>query len=104
MTAPKRILVTGGAGFIASHVADQLVAAGHDVAVVDNLSTGKQENVPAACGNARSASEMASNQRGVSRRTKLLLLISSSRARAAEPVAGGGGRKTRLFGSSWVDR
>ncbi|MCK9377767.1 MAG: NAD-dependent epimerase/dehydratase family protein [Syntrophobacterales bacterium] len=48
MTAPKRILVTGGAGFIASHVADQLVAAGHDVAIVDNLSTGKQENVPAA--------------------------------------------------------
>jgi UDP-glucose 4-epimerase len=48
MTAPKRILVTGGAGFIASHVADQLVAAGHDVAVVDNLSIGKREYVPAA--------------------------------------------------------
>ena len=48
MTKPKRILVTGGAGFIASHVADQLVAAGHDVAVVDNLSMGKREHVPAA--------------------------------------------------------
>ncbi len=48
MTKPKRILITGGAGFIASHVADQLVAAGHDVAVVDNLSMGKRENVPAA--------------------------------------------------------
>ena len=48
MTEPKRILVTGGAGFIASHVADQLVAAGHDVAVVDNLSVGKREYVPAA--------------------------------------------------------
>ena len=48
MTEPKRILVTGGAGFIASHVADQLVAAGHDVAVVDNLSMGKREYVPAA--------------------------------------------------------
>ena len=47
MTKPKRILVTGGAGFIASHVADQLVAAGHDVAVVDNLSMGKREYVPA---------------------------------------------------------
>jgi len=46
--APKRILVTGGAGFIASHVADHLVAAGHDVAVVDNLSMGKREYVPAA--------------------------------------------------------
>jgi UDP-glucose 4-epimerase len=48
MTAPKRILVTGGAGFIASHVADRLVAAGYDVAVVDNLSTGKREYVPTA--------------------------------------------------------
>jgi UDP-glucose 4-epimerase len=48
MTKPKRILVTGGAGFIASHVADKLVAAGHDVAVVDNLSMGKREYVPAA--------------------------------------------------------
>jgi UDP-glucose 4-epimerase len=47
MSAPKRILVTGGAGFIASHVADRLVATGHEVAVVDNLSTGKREYVPA---------------------------------------------------------
>jgi UDP-glucose 4-epimerase len=48
MHAPKRILVTGGAGFIASHVADQLVATGHEVTVVDNLSIGKREYVPAA--------------------------------------------------------
>jgi UDP-glucose 4-epimerase len=48
MNAPKRILVTGGAGFIASHIADHLVAAGHDVVVVDNLTTGKREYVPAA--------------------------------------------------------
>ena len=47
MTQPKRILVTGGAGFIGSQVADQMVAAGHDLAVVDNLSMGKREYVPA---------------------------------------------------------
>jgi UDP-glucose 4-epimerase len=46
MNAPKRILVTGGAGFIASHVAERLVAVGHEVAVVDNLSMGKREYVP----------------------------------------------------------
>jgi UDP-glucose 4-epimerase len=41
-----RVLVTGGAGFIGSHVADHLLGRGHDVAVVDNLSTGKRGNVP----------------------------------------------------------
>ena len=42
-----KVLLTGGAGFIGSHVADQLLARGHEVAVVDNLSTGKRENVSA---------------------------------------------------------
>lgn len=40
-----KILVTGGAGFIGSHVADAYVALGHEVVVVDNLSTGKKEFV-----------------------------------------------------------
>ena len=40
-----KILVTGGAGFIGSHVVDACVAAGHDVLVVDNLCTGKRENL-----------------------------------------------------------
>ncbi len=40
-----RILVTGGAGFIASHVADAFVAAGHQVAIVDDLSSGRREQV-----------------------------------------------------------
>jgi UDP-glucose 4-epimerase len=42
-----KIIVTGGAGFIASHVAEAYLAAGHEVLVVDNLSTGRRKNVPA---------------------------------------------------------
>lgn len=40
-----RILVTGGAGFIGSHVTDAFLAAGHEVAVVDDLSSGSRENL-----------------------------------------------------------
>jgi len=40
-----KILVTGGAGFIGSHVVDTYVAAGHEVIVVDDLSTGRRENL-----------------------------------------------------------
>lgn len=44
-----KILVTGGAGFIGSHVVGEYLRAGHEVAVVDNLSTGHRENLnPAA--------------------------------------------------------
>jgi UDP-glucose 4-epimerase len=44
-----KVLVTGGAGFIGSHVVDAYVAAGHDVVVVDDLSTGSRRNLhPAA--------------------------------------------------------
>ncbi|MGH7277871.1 MAG: NAD-dependent epimerase/dehydratase family protein, partial [Candidatus Rokuibacteriota bacterium] len=43
------VLVTGGAGFIGSHVVDRLLAEGHAVAIVDNLSAGRPEQVnPAA--------------------------------------------------------
>jgi UDP-glucose 4-epimerase len=40
-----KILVTGGAGFIGSHVVDAYVAAGHEVAVLDDLSTGREDNI-----------------------------------------------------------
>ena len=40
------ILITGGAGFIGSHLADALLAKGYAVRVLDNLSTGKPENLP----------------------------------------------------------
>jgi len=42
-----KILVTGGAGFIGSHVAEAYVAAGHEVVVLDDLSSGKRHQVPA---------------------------------------------------------
>jgi UDP-glucose 4-epimerase len=41
----KKILVTGGAGFIGSHLVDALIERGHRVVVIDNLSTGKKENI-----------------------------------------------------------
>jgi UDP-glucose 4-epimerase len=43
-----RVLVTGGAGFIGSHVADALIARGHQVTILDDLSGGSPENVPEA--------------------------------------------------------
>ena len=42
----KKSIVTGGAGFIGSHVADHLIKMGHEVVVLDDLSGGYQENVP----------------------------------------------------------
>jgi UDP-glucose 4-epimerase len=43
----RRVLITGGAGFIGSTVADGFLAAGWDVAILDDLSSGKRTNVPA---------------------------------------------------------
>lgn len=43
-----RVLITGGAGFIGSHIADQCLAKGWEVAIVDDLSSGNPDNVPAA--------------------------------------------------------
>jgi len=40
-----KILVTGGAGFIGSHIADAYIKAGHEVVIIDNLSTGREKNV-----------------------------------------------------------
>lgn len=44
----RRVLITGGAGFIGSHAADRLLRGGWDVEIVDDFSSGKRANVPAA--------------------------------------------------------
>jgi len=41
----KRVLVTGGAGFLGSHLCDRLIAAGQEVLCVDNLFTGTRQNI-----------------------------------------------------------
>src|SRR4051812_26127172 len=43
----RKVLITGGAGFIGSHVADEFLGNGWDVTIVDDLSSGKRENLPA---------------------------------------------------------
>ncbi|HOS39587.1 MAG TPA: SDR family oxidoreductase [Spirochaetota bacterium] len=49
----KRILVTGGAGFLGSHLCDRLVAQGHEVVCVDNFFTGAKRNIAHLLGNPR---------------------------------------------------
>ncbi len=49
----KRILVTGGAGFLGSHLCERLIGAGHDVLCVDNYFTGRKDNVEALLANPR---------------------------------------------------
>ncbi len=48
-----RILVTGGAGFLGSHLCDRLLAEGHDVVAMDNLITGSTDNIAHLAGNRR---------------------------------------------------
>jgi UDP-glucuronate decarboxylase len=50
---PMRILITGGAGFVGSHLAERLLAAGNEVVVVDNYFTGSKDNVAQLLGNPR---------------------------------------------------
>ncbi|HEX4569185.1 MAG TPA: NAD-dependent epimerase/dehydratase family protein, partial [Dongiaceae bacterium] len=45
MMLRKRVLVTGGAGFLGSHLCERLLALGHDVLCIDNFYTGRRRNV-----------------------------------------------------------
>ncbi len=47
----KRIVITGGAGFIGSHLSEKLIAAGHEVLCVDNFFTGRRQNIVRLLGN-----------------------------------------------------
>ncbi len=47
----KRVLVTGGAGFLGSHLCERLIAEGHDVLCVDNYFTGRKDNIAHLLGN-----------------------------------------------------
>ena len=49
----KRILVTGGAGFLGSHLCERLMAQGHDVLCVDNYFTGRKDNIAQLLGEPR---------------------------------------------------
>jgi UDP-glucuronate decarboxylase len=53
MTSAQRILVTGGAGFIGSHLCDALVAAGREILCVDNFFSGRRGNIAHLIGDPR---------------------------------------------------
>ena len=56
-----RTLVTGGAGFIGSNLVDALLDAGHDVVVLDDLSSGKKRNVSLSSGARSRQTDMSSS-------------------------------------------
>src|SRR5947209_19869297 len=50
---PMRVLITGGAGFLGSHLSDRFLAEGHDVIAMDNLITGNTANIEHLAGHDR---------------------------------------------------
>lgn len=86
-----KVLVTGGAGFIGSHSVEALLAAGADVTVLDNLSAGRLENLPAdprislVVGDIRDAATVRTAMRGVTHVLHLAAQV-SVRASIDQPV------------------
>lgn len=85
------ILVTGGAGFIGSHLVERLLSEGHSVRVLDNLSTGKRENLPQhpalelRVGDIRDEAAVREALRGVSA-TYHLAAVASVQASIDDPI------------------
>jgi UDP-glucose 4-epimerase len=83
MVRMSTYLITGGAGFIGSHLADALLGAGNAVRVLDDLSTGKRENLDPRCtllvGDAADASAVAEAMHGVAGCFHLAAIASVSR-------------------------
>src|ERR1700761_139482 len=68
LDSPQTVCITGGAGFIGSHLAEAFLASGRRVLVIDDLSSGRRENVPAGAelevADIRSAAAAARLQEG----------------------------------------
>ena len=75
-----KILVTGGAGFIGSHLVDRLVQEGHEVVVVDNFSTGTRRNLNRAA-EFYKRDVQGSRMEGVFRRERPVALIHLAKVR-----------------------
>jgi UDP-glucose 4-epimerase len=78
-------LVTGGAGFIGSHLVDALVAAGHEVRVLDNFSTGNRENLETVRGSVRVIEGDVTRAEDVRRATEGVELVFHQAALASVP-------------------
>ncbi|MEG3078960.1 SDR family NAD(P)-dependent oxidoreductase [Halomonas sp. 5021] len=82
----KRVLVTGGAGFIGSHTVDLLLASGYSVRVLDNFSSGRQANLPehkhldVMQGDIRSREDVSAAMRGITHCLHLAAQVSVSRS------------------------
>jgi UDP-glucose 4-epimerase len=102
-TAPARspVLVVGGAGFIGSHTAEALLAEGHQVRVLDDLSTGKRDNLPQreglelVVGDVRDAAMVRRAMRGM--RGCIHLAAQVSAVRAVEDPLGSATRNIMGF-------
>ena len=87
-----KVLITGGAGFIGSHLVENLLVRGHGVRVLDNLSTGRRENLPVAgaieflCGDVRDFRAVRSAVAGVDAIVHLAA-VASVQASVADPLA-----------------